>query len=89
MTMPPNTIDMSRWEQLEKRVQALEDVNAIRNLKAQYAAYCDDHYNPDGIAASSPPTRCGKARAWAGLRDGQRFVSFSVARRNLHLCHSL
>ena len=51
MTMPPNTIDMSRWEQLEKRVQALEDVNAIRNLKAQYAAYCDDHYNPDGIAA--------------------------------------
>jgi hypothetical protein len=36
--MPPNSSDMSRWEQLEKRVQALEDVNAIRNLKARYAA---------------------------------------------------
>ena len=41
----------SRLAQLEERVQALEDVNAIRNLKAQYAAYCDDNYNPDGIAA--------------------------------------
>jgi ketosteroid isomerase-like protein len=49
--MPPNSSDMSRWEQLEKRVQALEDVNAIRNLKARYAAYCDDHYNADEIAA--------------------------------------
>jgi ketosteroid isomerase-like protein len=42
---------VSRLAQLEQRVQALEDVNAIRNLKAQYAAYCDDNYNPDGIAA--------------------------------------
>ena len=24
---------------------------AIRNLKALYAASCDDNYNPDGIAA--------------------------------------
>ena len=52
MTMPQHyTSDMSRLAQLEKRVQALEDVNAIRNLKARYAAYCDDHYNPEGIAA--------------------------------------
>ena len=42
---------MSRMAELEQRVQALEDVNAIRNLKSQYAAYCDDHYNPDGIAS--------------------------------------
>ena len=41
----------ARLAQLEQRMQALEDVNAIRNLKARYAAYCDDNYNPDGIAA--------------------------------------
>ena len=40
----------TRLEELEQRVRALEDVNEIRLLKAQYAAYCDDHYNPDKIA---------------------------------------
>ncbi len=37
-------------EELEKRIRALEDAEAIRNLKARYAAYCDDNYNADKIA---------------------------------------
>ena len=40
----------ARLEALERRVLALEDVEAIRNLKAEYAAYCDDGYHPDKIA---------------------------------------
>ena len=40
----------SKLEELEKRLLAVEDVQAIRNLKARYAAYCDDSYNPDGLA---------------------------------------
>ena len=36
-------------EELEKRVSDLEGVQAIRNLKARYAAYCDDNYNADKI----------------------------------------
>jgi ketosteroid isomerase-like protein len=43
--------DAARLDELEKRIRALEDTNAIRNLKARYAAFCDDQYNPDGIAA--------------------------------------
>ncbi|MDA9975248.1 nuclear transport factor 2 family protein [Alphaproteobacteria bacterium] len=35
---------------LEKRLAPLEDAEAIRNLKSRYAAFCDDNYNPDGIA---------------------------------------
>ena len=35
---------------LERRIQILEDAGAIRNLKAQYAAYCDDNYDADKIA---------------------------------------
>jgi hypothetical protein len=50
MTVPQHS-ESTRLAQLEQRVQALEDVNAIRHLKARYAAYCDDQYNPDGIAA--------------------------------------
>ena len=49
--MEQQHIDRARLAQLEQRVQALEDVNTIRHLKVRYAAYCDDHYNPDGLAA--------------------------------------
>ena len=35
---------------LEERIQRLEDIEAIKQLKAEYCAYCDDGYNPDAIA---------------------------------------
>ncbi len=35
---------------LEERIQRLEDIEAIKQLKAEYCAYCDDGYNPEGIA---------------------------------------
>jgi len=31
---------------LEKRIEMLEAVEAIKHLKAEYAAVCDDKYNP-------------------------------------------
>ena len=46
----PSTEIQSRLAELERRVLAVEDVEAIRNLKARYAAYCDDNYNADKIA---------------------------------------
>jgi SnoaL-like domain len=45
-----NGFDLARLERLERRLQALEDAEAIRNLKARYAALCDDSYDADGIA---------------------------------------
>src|ERR1051326_3663237 len=42
--------DLARLEQIERRLQVLEDGEAIRNLKARYAALCDSHYDADGIA---------------------------------------
>lgn len=36
---------------IEQRLQRLEDERAIEQLKFQYAAYCDDKYNPEGIAS--------------------------------------
>lgn len=38
-----------KLDELQNRVRILEDAEAIRNLKARYAAYCDDNYNPDKI----------------------------------------
>ncbi len=36
-------------EELEKRITALENVEAIKKLKARYCAVCDDDHNPDMI----------------------------------------
>lgn len=45
-----DSVDPARIERLERRLQALEDAEAIRNLKARYAALCDQHYDADRIA---------------------------------------
>jgi uncharacterized protein (TIGR02246 family) len=36
---------------LEQRVARLEDIEAIRNLRARYAQYADDDYDADGMAS--------------------------------------
>ena len=38
-------------EDLERRIQVLEDMEAIKRLKARYCAYCDNNYDVEGIAA--------------------------------------
>ena len=35
--------------ELEKRITILEDIEAIKKLKARYCAVCDDNHNPDEI----------------------------------------
>lgn len=37
-------------ENLERRLQLLEDIEEIKRLKARYCAYCDAGYDADGIA---------------------------------------
>jgi len=46
-----NRVDLTRLEQIERRLQVLEDAEAIRNLKARYAGLCDNQYDADGIAS--------------------------------------
>ena len=36
---------------LEARIRRLEDIEAIRQLKAHYCQACDDDHNPDRVAA--------------------------------------
>jgi ketosteroid isomerase-like protein len=45
-----NRFDPARLERIERRLQLLEDAEVIRNLKARYAALCDNRYDADGIA---------------------------------------
>ena len=36
--------------ELARKIQLFEDLGAIKTLKYQYCAFCDDHYNAEGIA---------------------------------------
>ena len=36
-------------DELEKRIRILEDIEAIKKLKARYCLVCDDDHNPDEI----------------------------------------
>jgi len=38
-------------KKLEARIQRLEDIEEIKQLKARYCAACDDNHNPDQVAA--------------------------------------
>ncbi len=38
-------------QDVEQRLQVLEDVEEIKKLKARYCACCDDSYDADGIAS--------------------------------------
>lgn len=42
-------------DSLEARIRQLEDIEAIRLLKARYCAACDDDHNPDAVAALFVP----------------------------------
>ena len=46
-----NRFDPARLERIERRLQVLEDGEAIRNLKARYAGLCDNQYDADEIAS--------------------------------------
>ena len=49
---------------LAQRIARLEAVEEIQRLKARYCAYCDDNYDPEGIAALFVED---------GIWDGERF----------------
>ncbi|HVA82201.1 MAG TPA: nuclear transport factor 2 family protein [Candidatus Binataceae bacterium] len=42
---------MANAKTLEQRLRALEDLEQIKQLKARYCGYCDNNYDPEGIAS--------------------------------------
>jgi hypothetical protein len=73
--------DPARLERLEQRLQVLEDAEAIRNLKARYAAFCDSQYDADGIAMLFTEDALWESPASAGSKVGRRSGASSGERR--------
>ena len=71
MTAEQETIDASRIERLEQRLQVLEDTEAIRTLKTLYAAHCDDDFNYDAIAALFAEDAVWETRSWAAAKGAR------------------
>lgn len=60
---------------IEKRIRMLEDIEAIKILKARYCEHCDNDYAPDAIAAQFTEDGCwdgggfGVHRGRTAIRD--------------------
>jgi hypothetical protein len=76
-----NRFDPARLERIERRLQVLEDGEAIRNLKARYAALCDNQYDADGIASLFTEDAVWESPALGRFEGRGRSGTFSEARR--------
>lgn len=87
-TAPPP--DASCLAAIEQRLRALEDAEAIQNLKARYAAYCDAQYDCDGIAALFTEDAVWESPS-LGRFEGREAIRafFRGASGDLHVCDPL
>ena len=77
--------------ELEKRITRLEDIEAIKQLKARYCEICDDMHNPDRVAsvfaedAIWESADFGKAEGHEAIRElFRKFQStFSFSQHNI------
>jgi SnoaL-like protein len=82
-------LDPARIEQLERRLQALEDAEAIRNLKARYAALCDQQYDADGIAALFTEDAVWDSPGLGRFEGREAISSFFRGASKIFSCHPL
>jgi uncharacterized protein (TIGR02246 family) len=79
-------IFMSQKFSLEERVQRIEDIEAIKQLKATYARHLDNGYDPDGIASLFTEDGLwvikgvgGEAKGAAGIKQHCRNLKEGIA----------
>jgi len=61
-------------EALARRIQVLEDVEAIKKLKARYCAYCDNQYDAEGLASLFTPDAVWDGGELLGRSEGREAI---------------
>ncbi|MFT4564486.1 MAG: hypothetical protein ACI9BW_004253 [Gammaproteobacteria bacterium] len=78
-----------------QKIQWLYDVECIKQLKHRYCAYCDEQYDPDGIASLFTPDGVweggsfGRAEGREGIRSFFAEVSKQVSFANHYVSNPI
>jgi len=59
---------------LEQQVQRLTDIEDIKQLKLRYAFFCDDNYNPDGLASCFTEDGVWDGAEEFGVHEGRHAI---------------
>jgi ketosteroid isomerase-like protein len=65
---------MTGPSELEVRIQRLEDIEAIKKLKALYCKLCDDNYDADGLAACFTEDAVWDGGTTFGVANGREAI---------------
>ena len=74
--------------ELEKRLTVVQDIEAIKRLKAEYCDICDDAHNPDRMGRFSPRTAFGKEKGSGGRKGTRTFGSWPRASLSASASHN-
>lgn len=77
---------MSTIEELAKRVQILEDIEAIKRLKARYAEAFDDNYNAEEIAKVFTEDGVWDGGSVFGVYEGRQAIYEHFKQISLPFC---
>jgi limonene-1,2-epoxide hydrolase len=69
-------MDTSTGRSLEERVARLEDIEAIKNVKAQYAYYCDKGYQAEGFTSLFTDDAVWESNAFGTYHGKQEIYDF-------------
>ena len=78
-------------DELEKRVQVLEDLEEIKKLKVRYAKYCDENFNPEKLAELFTEDAVWGGEVWGEFRGREAIKKyFAGASQNIiFACHRI
>jgi len=68
--------------EIERRLTRLEDIEAIKQLKARYCEICDDDHNPDRITSVFAEDGIWESAEFGPARATREFASCSKASKS-------
>ena len=76
---------------LEKRVQALEDLEEIKKLKVRYAKYIDDNFNVAKLAELFTEDAVWGGEAWGQFRGREAIIKYfaGMSKHMAFSCHRI
>ncbi len=82
---------MIKLEELEKRIQALEDLEEIKRVKVRYAKYMDDNFNIEKLMELFTDDAEWSSEAWGSLKGKEAIRRHfeGVSKRQTFSCHRI